>query len=418
MATTLFADENGEIFDAPGRKAVCRTGDRLVPLRQENLIQLPEGSQLMLLPGRQAVSWQQGTVRPLSGQALAVAAILPVGYTRTYLPAFIKTAAAPMLPLYGYTAVALVNDEIYVAAIKSDNNEKWQPDHYNTEDLPDKIARVKRELPDNRLVEHLAHCSLTWNCCTAQNLFYHRWEAGIPTSPDCNANCLGCISLQASECCPSPQSRIEFRPTAAEVAQIGGYHLAATDAPIISFGQGCEGEPALAFEVIAPAIKRIRQSTTRGVINMNTNAGCCEGLKAIVDAGLDSMRVSIISANEDTYQAYYRSNYTLSDVKESIAYAKQQGVFVSLNMLSFPGLNDRETEVAAWEDFIKETKIDMIQLRNLNLDPDVLWNIIPPSSAPILGVPALIKRLQACDRHLVIGSFSHYVPKTGEHHST
>lgn len=411
MATTLFADENGEIFDAPGRKAVCRTGDNLVPLRQENLIPLPEGSQLMLLPGRQAVSWQQGAVRPLSGKSLAVAAVLPVGYTRIYLPAFIKDATAPMLPLYGYTAVALVNDEIYVAAIKSDNNEKWHPDQYNTKDLSDKIARIKRDLPDNRLVEHLAHCSLTWQCCTAQNLFYHRWEAGIPTSSDCNANCLGCISLQVSECCPSPQSRIEFRPTAVEVTQIGGYHLTAPDAPIISFGQGCEGEPALAFEVIAPAIKSIRQSTTRGVINMNTNGGCREGMKAIIDAGLDSMRVSIISAIDDTYQAYYRSNYCLADVKESIAYAKQRGVFVSLNMLSFPGLNDRETEVAAWEDFIKETKIDMIQLRNLNIDPDVLWNIIPQSSAPILGVTALIKRLQACDPQLVIGSFSHYVSK-------
>ncbi len=365
----------------------------------------------MLLPGRQAVSWHQGSVRPLPGKALAVAAVLPVGYTRTYLPAFIKADDAPILPLYGYTAVALVNDEIYVAALKSDKNDKWHPDHYNTAELSGKIAQVKGELADNRLVEHLAHCSLTWQCCTAQNLFYHRWEAGIPTSPDCNANCLGCISLQAAECCPSPQSRIEFRPTAAEIAQLGVYHLAAPDAPMISFGQGCEGEPALAFAVIAPAISSIRQSTPRGVININTNGGYCEGLKAIVDAGLDSMRVSIISANEAIYQAYYRSNYTLADVKESIAYAKQHGVFVSLNMLAFPGLNDRETEVAAWEDFIKETKIDMIQLRNLNLDPDVLWNIIPQSAAPVLGVAAFVKRLQACDRQLVIGSFSHYVPK-------
>ena len=344
---------------------------------------------------------------------MAVAAVLPVGYTRTYLPAFIKSDSAPILPLYGYTAVALVNDEIYVAAVKSDDNVKWHPDHYNTADLPDKIAHVQGELTNNRLVEHLAHCSLTWHCCTAQNLFYHRWEAGIPTSPVCNANCLGCISLQAAECCPSPQSRIEFRPTAEEVAQIGCYHLAASESPIISFGQGCEGEPALAYEVIAPAIKSIRQTTTKGVININTNGGFLEGMKAIVDAGLDSMRVSIISAIEDTYQAYYRSSsYTLADVKASIAYAKERGVFVSLNMLSFPGLNDRETEVAAWEEFIKETKIDMIQLRNLNIDPDVLWDIIPQSSAPILGVPELVKRLQSCDNNLIIGSFSHYVPKT------
>lgn len=409
MVTALFADKNGAIFDAPGQSAVCRTGDRLLPLRQEDLIPLPEGAELMLLPGRQAVSYQQGTVKSLPGQSLAVAAILPVGYTRTYLPAFIRTDSAPVLPLYGYTAVALVNNEIYVAAVRSDDNETWSPNHYNTKALPGRIARVKRDLDGNRLVEHLAHCSRVWHCCTAQNLFYHRWEAGIPTSPVCNANCLGCISLQASECCPSPQSRIKFRPTMDEVAQLGCYHLAASDAPIISFGQGCEGEPALAFEVIAPAITRIRRSTTQGVININTNGGCVEGIKAIVDAGLDSMRVSIISAIEDTYQAYYRSNYTLAEVKASIAYAKQHGVFVSLNMLSFPGLNDSAAEGAAWEDFIRETQIDMVQLRNLNLDPDVLWQCIPRPSVRTLGVNAFIRRLQECNSKLVIGSFSHYI---------
>jgi len=86
-------------------------------------------------------------------------------------------------------------------------------------------------------------------------------------------------------------------------------------------------------------------------------------------------------------------------------------VIVSLNMLSFPGLNDRETEVAAWEEFIRETKIDMIQLRNLNIDPDVFWSIIPASATPILGVKTFIHRLQTCDPNLAIGSFSHFVTR-------
>lgn len=412
MVTALFADKDGEIFDAPGYPAAGRIGDRLVPLLKKDLIPLPEGSELMLLPDRQAVYVdEQGKVMPLPDKVLAVAAMLPVGYTRTYLPAFFKEEPAPVLPLYGYTAAALVNDAIYVAAVKSDDNEKWHPYHYNTKSLKAKVARIKREFPGNRLVKHLAHCSLTWHCCTAQNLFYHRWEAGIPTSPSCNAQCFGCISLQASECCPSPQSRIEFCPTAAEVAEIGLYHLASSHEPIISFGQGCEGEPALAYEVIASAIKMIRQSTDQGVININTNGGFFEGIKAIVDAGLDSMRVSMISAIEDTYQAYYRSNYTLADVKKSIIYAKTHGVFVSLNMLSFPGLNDREDEVVAWENFVRETKIDMIQLRNLNLDPDPFWQIMPKSAATSLGVHKFIERLGCADSHLVIGSFSHYMSK-------
>ena len=35
-----------------------------------------------------------------------------------------------------------------------------------------------------------------------------------------------------------------------------------------------------------------------------------------MDAGLDTMRVSIISAIPESYAAYYRSSYQLADVKE------------------------------------------------------------------------------------------------------
>ena len=41
---------------------------------------------------------------------------------------------------------------------------------------------------------------------------------------------------------------------------------------MVSFGQGCEGEPSLAFEVIAAAIAEMRRQTRRGLININTSA--------------------------------------------------------------------------------------------------------------------------------------------------
>ena len=244
--------------------------------------------------------------------------------------------------------------ELYVAAMYTDENDKWDPAHYNTRNLHKLVKRVQKDLPDNRLVEHLGNCSLTWHCCTAQNLFYRRWEAGIPSSPVCNANCFGCISLQPAECCPSPQSRIKFRPTPKEIAQIGIYHLETAPDAIISFGQGCEGEPSLAVDNIVPAIEKIRKKTDKGQININTNAGYTEGIKRIVDAGLDSMRVSIISAIPENYKAYYRGSYELDNVKESIRYAHEHGVHISLNMLYFPGFNDSESEFKAWKEFLHE----------------------------------------------------------------
>lgn len=411
MLTALFADENGEIFDAPDYRAMGRAGREDMFLTLEDMIPLPEGTTLAYLPGRAALGGkgQQKTVLPRG--ALAVAAILPAGYTRTHLPAFKKKEGAPVLPLYGYTAAALYQETIYVAALKSDDNDKWCPSRYNTPNLKKKIAKVKKQLSGNRIVEQLAHCSLNWHCCTAQNLFYHRWEAGIPVSPACNANCIGCISLQPSECCPSPQSRISFTPTPEEIAAVGEYHLASAPEAIVSFGQGCEGEPSLAFNNVVRGIQLIREQTNKGIININTNAGFTRGIRAIADAGLDSMRVSIISAVTKTYQAYYRSDYELADVKQSILYARKKGVRVSLNMLFFPGLNDREEELKAWIDFLDEVRVDMIQLRNLNFDPDLFLELVPLQPGKSLGVKNFLTHLQTRYPNLLLGSFSHFFEK-------
>ena len=408
MLNSLFADKRGEIYDAPGWGAVGQSGDRMVVCHKADMIPLPPGSELMFLPGRTAIGMKGQSLLPLPRGEQAVAAILPVGYTRLLLPAYETMPGAPVLPLFGYTAVAWERGRIWAAAVRSDENSKWDPAKYNGKDLKRRIDAVRKDLPDNRLVEHLAHCSLTWHCCTAQNLFYRRWEAGIPTSPVCNANCLGCISLQPAECCPSPQSRIQFSPTVREVAEIAVYHLSTAPEAIISFGQGCEGEPALAAQTIAAAIREVRSKTGRGVLNINTNAGYTEGIRQIADAGIDSLRVSLISAREETHQAYYRSSYSLADVRASIQYAKQKGCHVSVNFLLFPGLNDQPAEIAAWREFLQETGVDMIQLRNLNIDPERLRAAVPFFTEAGLGIPTMVRMLQEALPRLKFGSFSHF----------
>ena len=104
LITALYADENGEIFDAPGIAAVGRLGDEIRPLTVDELIPLPETADLMYLPERKAMGiGPDGEVMCLTGRA--VSAILPAGYTRTLLPAFALEEEASRLPLYGYTAV-------------------------------------------------------------------------------------------------------------------------------------------------------------------------------------------------------------------------------------------------------------------------------------------------------------------------
>ena len=406
--TAVYADKHGNIRTAEGVRAMGRIGTENVPLTSADVIPLPESADLMFMPEHTAVGQTaDGVEKRIAGTAIA--AILPQGYTRTHLPAFVRADGAAPLPLYGYTAVVSHRGELCVAAVYTDENEKWDPANYNGKELKKLVRRTMKDLPNNRIVEQVGRCSLNYHCLTAQNLFYRRWECGVPTSPVCNANCLGCISLQSSECCPSPQERITFSPTAEEIAEVGIYHLSLAPDGIISFGQGCEGEPSLAADRIAEGIRKIRDVTARGQINMNSNAGFPDGIKKIVDAGLDSLRVSIISARDESYNAYYRASYPLDNVKESLRYALDHGVYVSLNLLHFPGFTDRAEELAAWQEFFRALPVQMIQMRNLNIDPTLFLRTMPEMTGEPVGTKVFMDQLHREFTQLVIGSFSHYV---------
>ena len=406
--TAIYADRRGNICEVEGVSGMGRIGAQNVMLTAADLIPLPESADLMFMPEHSGVGQDaHGTEVRLAGTAIA--AILPQGYTRTHLPAFHRVDDAAPLPLYGYTAVVSHRGQLCVAAVYTDENEKWDPANYNGKELKKLVRRTMKELPNNRIVEQVGNCSLNYHCLTAQNLFYRRWECGVPTSPVCNANCLGCISLQSAECCPSPQERITFSPTPEEIAEVGIYHLSIAPDGIISFGQGCEGEPSLAADRIAEGIRRIRAVTQRGQINMNSNAGFPEGMRKIVDAGLDSLRVSIISARNESYDAYYRASYPLDNVKKSLRYALDHGVYVSLNLLHFPGFTDRAEELAAWQDFFRALPVQMIQMRNLNIDPTLFLRTMPEAGSVPIGTRAFMDELHREFPQLVIGSFSHYV---------
>ena len=148
--TALIADAGGNIFDVPEAEGVGRVGGKFFKLKPEELIKLPDSADLMFMPERQAIGFRRGEFVTLKGRA--VSAILPQGYTRTHLPASKKAPNAQLLPLYGYTAVVLYKDELHAAAIYTDENHKWNPEHYNTSKLKNFIRRVKKELPNNRIV--------------------------------------------------------------------------------------------------------------------------------------------------------------------------------------------------------------------------------------------------------------------------
>lgn len=412
----LYADAKGVLYEDPEYQAAGADGaGKTVRLTGRNTIPLPEGADLMLLPGMAPVGWDRWGKRPVrdikrvrGGERLyAVAAILPAGYTRTLLPAYRPHGPADMLGLFGYTAAAGRDGDLFVAAVQTDESYKWNPLLYNDLTLPGRIEAKRNEWPGNRLVEHLAHCAAEYHCLTAQNIFYERWEGGIPVSPGCNAGCLGCISLQPSECCPSPQARIDFVPTVAEVAGLAAAHLERGAEPIISFGQGCEGEPLLEADLIAAAITGVRRRTSRGVLNINTNAGHTAGLEKLCAAGLGAVRVSLLSARPAVYAAYHRPRgFDLGDVRRSLALARERGRTVSLNLLVMPGFTDRVEETAALLELLGEGWVDMVQLRNLNIDPYHFFRALPPAEGAVHGIPKLIALIR--DAGVRVGNYTRY----------
>src|SRR5258708_11065255 len=386
------------------------------PFESIDLITLPDGVTLSMMPDRLAVGEKLSGERRVivRSRGWAAAALLPIGYTRTLLPAYEKVPDTEPLPFFGYSAVAGMNGRLYVAALRTDDPRKWHPHAFNTRVLSGLVREKQAALPANRVVAQHAHCALDYSCPTATNLFFRRWEMAIPVTPGCNARCIGCISKQEEEDLISPQDRLTFIPTVEEILEVAIPHLEQAEDAIVSFGQGCEGEPLLQWRRIEQAIRAMRTRTNRGVININTNASNPRWLQRLYDAGLDTIRASTISGHPETYTAYYRPlGYSFEDVKESLKRAHDAGVYSSINLLCFPGMVDREREVEALLAFVKETGLWLIQLRNLTIHPEVLLPRMPEldSMGEALGMRRMIEIIRQEVPQVEIGNFTRPVKK-------
>lgn len=410
MNHLVYADLDGNVFDHPDCEALGRSGDMIVDILEDELIPLPEGATLVSLPCTRAVYAEPSTgdMKMLQGEYTAVGALLPQGYTRLLLPAYVKADKESVLPLFGYTAVVWKKNGFYVAAAQCDDPHKWNPLNFDPGDVRRGVSRFTEKYPNNRVYQHLSHCALEYQCLTASNTFLNRWEGGVPVSHSCNAGCFGCISEQPDDSTfVSPQTRLNFKPTVDELVELMLAHLK-TPESIISFGQGCEGEPSTQAPLIIEAIRKVRQQTSMGYINMNTNAGLTDHIRGIVDAGLDLIRVSTISARDEHYNAYYRPRgYTLANVERSLRYAADKGVVTSLNYLIFPGVSDREEEIEAMIGLAKRTGLQLMQLRNLNIDPESYLKLIPPPQGEVIGMKQMLDIFREELPDMEIGSFSH-----------
>ncbi len=416
MFHLLASDKSGRIFDIPELEAAGMKAGCFFRPEGEEFIKMPDASRLFMLPQRMPVGYDRasGKFKALENY-FAVAAFIAPAYTGAYSAAYQCTprrwtrtklvhlrGVHGTLPLFCYTAAGFYKGDIYVTAIRVDKSSRHDPKFINIYSVRKNAIKIKKLFPTNRLIAHLSDCALVHGCPGAQNFFLSREECPLPVSPSCNANCAGCISLET-------QPRIKFTPSPEEVAETALFHIHNVKSTVLSFGQGCEGEPLLEAELIEKSIRLIRAKTHKATINMNTNASRPKAIARLFNTGLDSIRVSMNSVRKEYYERYYKPRgYDFKDVLSSIKIAKQKKGFVSINYLTMPGFTDSEEESRASKKFIETYKIDMIQWRNLNFDPLHYFKIIKYSGKPsgMVGVRQLITSLKKSFPSLKMGYYN------------
>lgn len=416
--TAVVANTRGEIFDLAGYAAVGNDGPLQDCLTVENTCNLPYGSEMMFLPDRVPLVYdiQSRRVVPMaenpyeSGEAIfPVAAFNSPGYVITHTGAWEERPGAGSLPLFSYGAIGWHRGKFRSAVLQVDDEPRQDLRRMSIQKIKSGIQKLKKELPGNRLRAHLENCALTYGCPAGKNFFLGRYEAPLPTSTTCNARCLGCISLQSDQGIPCSQERIAFVPTPDEIADVALTHIHRVKHAVVSFGQGCEGDPLTVADTIAMAIKKIRAVTDQGTINMNTNGSLPEKIELLLDAGLNSLRISMNSVRERCYDAYFRpKGYGFADVVAGIDNALARNAHVAINYLNCPGFTDTEKESEALIAFIEDHPIDMIQWRNLNFDPLRYLQIMNKSAkqGTPLGVKALLDTTTKRYPHLRHGYFN------------
>ena len=416
----LYADADGQIYDHPYYKMIGFTGTSPEILHDEDLITMPEFSKLFFIPdcpplGLDPSTGEYKVVSQVTSeggttQCNAVAAFLEPGIVRSHLPAVEYSKKNYTLPMWGYTAVGFMEDKYMAAGFRVEYNHRWDPRNFNDNDLIPAVHTYKAEQGKGSLVEHLTNCAVNNHCFAAKNLFLKRWEAPLPVSRGCNAECLGCLSLQPDNACESSHQRISFKPSKEEIVTLAVNHFNRAEDAIVSFGQGCEGEPLTEFKLIAESIRSIREKTGKGTINLNTNGSAPEKIREIASAGLDSIRVSLNSPRPEYYQAYYRpKDYDFEDVVASISLSREMGLYTMINYLVFPGISDQEVEIEAMISLIRRTGVHFIHLKNLNIDPQLYLEKMPKANSKAVGMKRMMEMIKQECSDIEFGYFNQAV---------
>ncbi|MBW1782060.1 MAG: radical SAM protein [Deltaproteobacteria bacterium] len=418
----LYADSNGRIYEHPHLRMLGFSGAVPQVIDEDDLSPMPAFSKLFYIPDSPPIGLDPDSGKPeilaetevdgVPSRCFAVAAFLEPGWVRSHLPAADYGAKSYILPSWAYGAVGFRDNSYWVSGFQIEYNPKWDPRNYDDRELLPAIRRFQRRHAGGPLVRHLIHCATENHCFAAKNLFLERWEAPLPVSRRCNAACLGCLSLQPETSFEASHERISFTPSKEEIVRLAVQHLTHAPEPIVSYGQGCEGEPLTEYRLVSESIREIRRQTGLGTINLNTNGSWPDRIREVAGSGLDSIRISMNSARPELYDAYYRPRkYGFEDVADAIALSKELGLYTMINYLVFPGITDQESELQALRDLVARTRVNFLHLKNLCIDPAYYLEKMPGSQGPGIGMRRMVHILREACPDLEVGYFNQPAPR-------
>ena len=400
MFSAVHSDRSGRLVVAADYGAATSDGSQVGPLLKA--LPLPPGTEVVNLPGRIGVGLDRtGRPRELGQGRFGVAAILPVGYLRMTLPAYIDDLGTPPLRPRAYAAVgADAHGQLLVSAVALDAD-AGSVDGRSAPDLAARITATQRAHPSSRVLRQLARCAKDYRCRAAANAFIGRHDCALPIAAPRNERPSEVLVLH-DDADASPTEPAAFRPSPEELADLASRHLEG-GGTVVAFGRACEGEPLLAVRVVEQAIVAIRERTRTGTIHLETNGSAPVALRRLCDAGLDSVAIRIASAAAETYEAVHRpEGFRFADVRASLAHAIAGRVSVALRVLALPGLTDRARELDALVGLAGDLPAGgSIVLSDLSSDPQRALRIAPSAEAPI-GMDRLIDRLRTDAAHLRI----------------
>jgi len=366
-----------------------------VPGPLERAIPLPAGTELVPLADRAAVGVdRRGEPRSLGPARWAVAAILPPGYMRTGLPSIDAASDAALLEPLPYSAVAAdAAGELVVAAVPLGPPAAAAP-----QDLGPAITRRLGAEPSNKLLRQLARCARDYRCAAARNAFLGRGECALPLGAPANDGAAPLVALRRHEE-RAPLEPSAFRVTPADAAAVGIAHLAAGGSSV-SFGHACEGEPLEIIRDLTDAAALIRDASPAGAIVLRTSGSSAAAIGRAADAGIDRVVVRLASAAGPTYERVHRPiGFRWTDVRAALREAAARRCAITVELLSLPGLSDRESEAGALVALLGELPPGTeIRLTGLAADPYALLATLP--SAPTIGMSRLLERLRADAAHV------------------